>query len=180
MVVSRVEVSVWPVLQATLKESFPSFTGSGIAKDGVAGNLRRSLSVRGSASLGLDDDVELGSEPQAACCLITRADGKVLAVSRKDDPNDFGMPGGKVDPGETPEEAAARELEEETGFVAVDLNQVFDAVDSHGFHTFTFACKIEGEYGTEELGRVRWVDPGVLLQGSFAEYNERMFRHLGR
>lgn len=38
----------------------------------------------------------------------------VLMVERKDEPGAFGLPGGKVEPGETPAEAAARELEEET------------------------------------------------------------------
>ena len=28
-------------------------------------------------------------------------DTKILGISRKHDPNDFGLPGGKVDPGET-------------------------------------------------------------------------------
>ena len=41
--------------------------------------------------------------------------GQILAVSRKDDPNDFGLPGGKLDPGETFTAGAIREVREETG-----------------------------------------------------------------
>jgi ADP-ribose pyrophosphatase YjhB (NUDIX family) len=37
----------------------------------------------------------------------------VLMVERKDEPEAYGLPGGKVEQGETPAEAAARELEEE-------------------------------------------------------------------
>lgn len=38
----------------------------------------------------------------------------VLMVERKDEPGKWGLPGGKVEPGESPETAAVRELDEET------------------------------------------------------------------
>lgn len=148
---------------------------------------------RGNATTGhtggnvLDDeqnekDAEAQSREglQAATCLIMSDDGKVLAVSRKHDPSDFGLPGGKVDPGETPEQAAARELQEETGLTAVKLTPVFVRHDADGFTTTTFACEAEGEIATPEEGVVRWVTPDVLFQGSFGEYNKRLFRKLGK
>lgn len=51
----------------------------------------------------------------AVVALVFSPEGKVLAVSRKDDPNDLGLPGGKAEDGETPFEAVVREVEEETG-----------------------------------------------------------------
>jgi 8-oxo-dGTP pyrophosphatase MutT (NUDIX family) len=45
-------------------------------------------------------------------------DGLILSVPRRNNPNDFGLPGGKVEEGESEVDAAARELFEETGLVA--------------------------------------------------------------
>lgn len=115
---------------------------------------------------------------QAACVLIVSADGKILAVSRKDNPEDFGMPGGKVDPGETPAEAAARELTEETGLTAIDLIPVFSQHDGDSECT-TFVGKITGEINTDESGVIRWVDPSVLLKGKFKKYNFALLCKIG-
>lgn len=119
---------------------------------------------------------------QAACCLIFNDQGQVLSVSRKDNPMALGLPGGKVDPGETPVESAARELKEETGLVATNLKNVFSSVDSQGFRTTTFSCEILGDMQTNELGVVRWVSPATLanpFSSPFADYNQKMFSKLG-
>lgn len=47
--------------------------------------------------------------------ILPRDDGRVLAISRGTDIENWGLPGGKTEPGETFEEAAVRELYEETG-----------------------------------------------------------------
>ena len=39
---------------------------------------------------------------QAACVLVFNAEGKVLAVTRRDDFNEWSLPGGKVEEGMTP------------------------------------------------------------------------------
>jgi 8-oxo-dGTP pyrophosphatase MutT (NUDIX family) len=116
---------------------------------------------------------------RAACCLIVAPDNTILAVSRKNNPSDFGLPGGKVDPGESFKQAAARELQEETGLYATSLNMVFKAKDKSGYVTATFATEVSGEVDTDETGVVRWVKPADLLNGMFADYNKALFTRLG-
>jgi 8-oxo-dGTP pyrophosphatase MutT (NUDIX family) len=52
---------------------------------------------------------------QAACILLLREDGKLLAASRRGEPENVNLVGGKVDKGEKVHEAALREFHEETG-----------------------------------------------------------------
>ena len=53
----------------------------------------------------------------AACCFLTNAEGELLLVQRSVEPRKglWTLPGGFVEMGETTEEAALRELSEETG-----------------------------------------------------------------
>jgi 8-oxo-dGTP pyrophosphatase MutT (NUDIX family) len=52
---------------------------------------------------------------RAVCILAFDLDLRVLAVSRRNETSQWGLIGGKVDPGETSVQAAAREFYEETG-----------------------------------------------------------------
>ncbi len=56
----------------------------------------------------------------AATALLTDAEKRILLVLRNRQPgiHKWGLPGGFVENGESPAEAAARELEEETGLIA--------------------------------------------------------------
>jgi 8-oxo-dGTP pyrophosphatase MutT (NUDIX family) len=133
--------------------------------------------------LNVTEQVANPGQKLAACVLILAEDGKVLAVSRRDDPTMFGLPGGKVDPGETPEQAAYRELEEETGLKASNLKHVFTRhADDDGFTTFTFTGKVSGNIASDEEGVIRWVSIDVLCDpktSPFAPYNQRLFNMIG-
>ena len=136
--------------------------------------------VKPGATAGVldEDDEETQEDRGAACVLIVSSAGQVLAVSRRDDPTDFGLPGGKIDPGEDAETAARRELQEETGLTVGELTMVHSEHDGNMLCT-TFMGQADGEIDTDESGVIRWVDPEVLLQGSFKGYNLRLFKKVG-
>ena len=98
---------------------------------------------------------------------------KILAVSRKNDPNDFGLPGGKVDEGESFEECAIREIEEETGLSVFGLVPIYYRMDGE-FFAVCYLAQWQGEIKTSETGRVEWVDFDVITKGSFGSYNAEL------
>ena len=106
--------------------------------------------------------------------------GEVLAVSRKDNHDDLGLPGGKVEDGETFEEGAIRETFEEIGVRILRMRHVFDhPCRVHYAHTFQ-VDEWEGTPVSKEGAWVGWVPVARLLESScsFREYNEALFRAL--
>ena len=89
------------------------------------------------------------------------------------------FPAGKLDSGEDPWLCAQRELQEETGLVAVDLRQVFRRQEPDGYITTTFVCKVSGQVNTSEAGLVRWITPKTLFAGPFGSYNVQLWKYLG-
>lgn len=119
--------------------------------------------------------------PKSVAAFILNTEGQLLAVSRKDDHEDFGMPGGKVEPGETLEEAICREVLEETGLKLHRIQEVFvypcAGSDAHTFRVLAY----EGVPKSLEEGLVGWMEPDRIIQPgcSFREYNLALFEHLG-
>lgn len=140
---------------------------------------------------------------------------RLLAVSRKNDLSDFGLPGGKADPicptckaGLTPSAVAAkwctqcgpivptmedpytaivRETREETGILIAKATYVYWRKDysqsGDTRPTIPALCfevvEWSGEPVQMEAGRVAWVEPQVVLSGSFREYNTDLFKAIG-
>tara|TARA_R110002072_G_scaffold131388_1_gene270908 strand:+ start:8650 stop:9117 length:468 start_codon:yes stop_codon:yes gene_type:complete len=103
----------------------------------------------------------------AAVALID-VDGRVLLAQRPAGRSMAGLwefPGGKVDPGETPEAALIRELAEELGIDTRDSCLAPLSFASHGYADFhllmpLYACRVwRGEVRPLEGQKLAWVRP---------------------
>lgn len=109
--------------------------------------------------------------------LVAEFNGNVLATSRKDNHEDFGLPGGKVEIDELPEQALRREVKEETGLTLLDVEEVYEGTE-RDWIVKVFTAKTEGEIYTEENIVVDWVPWQKVLDGSFGAFNKKLFDFL--
>lgn len=113
-------------------------------------------------------------KPDAAVVVIPGPGDVVLGVSRPHARDDFGLPGGSVEPGETPEAAAIREVLEETGLVVSGLKKLEQvSYRDRTVHCF-LATQLSGEPRPSEEGAVTWVTWAVLFRGTYGDYNQRL------
>jgi 8-oxo-dGTP diphosphatase len=122
------------------------------------------------AATGADRPVVLPVVLVVAVALVD-ADGRVLLAQRPAGKSMAGLwefPGGKVQPGETPESALIRELDEELGIdVAASCLAPFTFA-SHGYADFhllmpLYVCrKWQGTVTPREGQQVTWVRPARL------------------
>lgn len=126
----------------------------------------------------------------ASACVLVECPitGRVLGVARRDDPNAWGLPGGKVEEGESEWVAAARELKEETGIVATlfGLREVFRREGGVTYQLRLLPWEFRGSgvsyVQAPKPGEPRcdWVTWEQLFAGPFGDYNRRLYAALGR
>lgn len=113
-------------------------------------------------------------------------DGRILLCQRRPGVHNglkWEFPGGKLEPGETPEAALARELREELG-VEAEVGRVLDAVlhryPDRDVLLLFYACRIpRGEPSTLDCNAAAWVLPQALSGYDLAAA-DRAFAERGR
>ena len=112
-------------------------------------------------------------EKKPAVTVILFNQGRILGVSRKDNHQDFGLPGGKLEDHESFEQAAKREVLEETGLTTFGLHPIFWRVDGE-YYVITYMGQWKGEVNTEESGKAEWITWEELEAGTFGKYNREL------
>jgi 8-oxo-dGTP diphosphatase len=122
----------------------------------------------------------------AACALID-ADGRVLLAQRPSGKSMAGLwefPGGKVDPGESPEASLIRELNEELGIVVQENCLAPLSFASHRYADFhllmpLYVCRRwEGIVRAREAQKLAWVRPGRLRDYPMPPADAPLIAHL--
>ena len=122
----------------------------------------------------------------AACALID-ADGRILIAERPAGKTMAGLwefPGGKVDPGERPEDALIRELKEELGIVVKEACLAPLTFASHTYEDFhllmpLYVCRRwEGTVAPHEGQRLAWVRPNRLKEYPMPPADVPLISHL--
>ena len=117
---------------------------------------------------------------------IVRRDDKYLLVKRGNPPSKdmYAFPGGKVDPGESLEQAALRELLEETGLYghSPNLYREYDA-SSEGYHfqLYVFKVKVDNFDNLQAMDDAKSLGWFSIAQAAELKMSENMidcFKHL--
>ncbi|MBC7419033.1 MAG: NUDIX domain-containing protein [Pedobacter sp.] len=117
----------------------------------------------------------------AAGGIVENEEKEILLIFRR---GKWDLPKGKLDEGETIEECAVREVEEETGLRSVQLGELID-VSLHNYvekgkdiekETYWYAMKVEGEQhlvaqAEEDIVDIKWVKESELSTYLANTYN---------
>jgi 8-oxo-dGTP diphosphatase len=122
-----------------------------------------------------------------AACALVDTDGRVLLSQRPEGKALAGLwefPGGKVDPGETPEQALVRELEEELGIetkIACLAPLTFASYTYETFHLLMPLYVCRRFWGTpvpREGQKLKWVRPRDMRNYPMPPADEPLIAHL--
>ena len=122
-----------------------------------------------------------------AACALVDADGRVLIAQRPVGKSMAGLwefPGGKVEPGERPEQTLIRELDEELGITVLEACLSPLTFASHTYRDFhllmpLYVCrKWEGSVTAREGQKIAWVRPNRLRDYPMPPADEPLIAHL--
>ncbi len=121
----------------------------------------------------------------AVTLLLFRPDAsntQILSISRGEDFKDWGLVGGKIENGESPEMALIREVREEAGVQLGNLIPVYTGLSRTRFTTtfLTYHGRVPEEMFVTREGTVAWKTPHHLVGSgcTYRDYNRKLFEHL--
>jgi 8-oxo-dGTP diphosphatase len=124
----------------------------------------------------------VSDEIRAAGGLVVR-DGQILVVHRPRY-SDWSLPKGKLDPGETWEEAAVREVEEEAGVRCRLVRELPDVTYEHKgrpkrvrYWLMELTVDPPGFEPNDEVDEVRWVSPADAFELLSYERDRELLRN---
>jgi 8-oxo-dGTP diphosphatase len=111
---------------------------------------------------------------EAVVAVITNPENpnQLLAIKRAS--GGIGLPGGKVDPGETLSQAIDRELSEETGLKVFSKTPIFVCKARTRFCATYYVVPDDYNFSSSNEGEIVWVEREELLAPPFKEYNEAL------
>ena len=147
--------------------------GGGVELKGYEGRLRPVCSACGHV---------IYVNPVPAACQTVLKDGAVLLVLRDVEParGMWCLPGGFMEWGESPQEAARRELEEETSLVAGELvlAGVYDSITEVRRHVLLVSYLVTEWNGTPKAGddaaNIRWFNLGEVPPLAFEVHDQAL------
>lgn len=113
--------------------------------------------------------------------VILNGNNEILCVSRKDNHNDFGFPGGSVEEFDnTLEDALKREIFEETGLnVNMETSIMVFSMFKGNNMGYTYLIKDwEGILNSEEPHIIKWSNYQTVLDGKFGIWNKLVLESL--
>lgn len=127
------EFTINDILDEEDAEDWNTAEGTALPGTGESMETRDTALSAEQGSVLEQENLETDAAAPSGCGVIVIRDGKILVGDRKDNGLACG-PGGHIEPGETPEEAASREAREEFGIYVAELLPV------------TFLAGMPGEY----------------------------------
>lgn len=181
--------------QKTIQDFIPKLTGSSINyqmikpfnEDTIKKYITNKTKIKIKEPVKSIAMVFLKEDPLTSS--LPFKDIPILAVSRKYDLTQFGLPGGKLDQNETTHQAAKRETFEEVGYWPKTFQHILTEPDHNKKYNFNCTAflssfskedllTIKDSYINNENCIVKWTNWTEIFNGPFGLYNKNVFNKL--